>query len=761
MSLQKDYLGRPITYNTTIWPCQVIHGWKPLPTDEGCLEISAGQNGWQLSESSNGWCKISLGSSEKTGWVPKDRIQRGSVEMGTPIKVNYLINTPNLSSIVAPPTQILVSPLSKALYGLLQGLQLATRQTSSLNNASDEVLGIFRSNRELQLFMQSFEQGVSPRFLQFLQLRGQMTFHDLERCEQVSQESALQGIYARCYRLPDGNYHVYIGSSIEMFVRQKGHERCVTSGTKGKHYDIARQASSSRVIVLASVPTKKYLALTEQIFILLFGSYFQYMIKPPTDLDNPFWTDLIWQSTVLWRIASDSFKLSGWERLTKTLGASGLNTLSPIICNATEARTIWSRVVNNDAGVTEFRRPPLVVVHGNGEGSIGLFKSLHPSVPYKSLPDLDLGDQVSIAVELMSNGHPHPAPYAPLPLIGKYTDWLDTSYLAIRIEWRAPSSPTGWYATYLQRTVRGKKSKEGMQHGPFSYRMASMLVAALRRQKFEPQSAWRQEIPDLRIFDISFNHLDRAYNVQELIEREIIPEPVERDLNGVRRDLIGLGFNVAAKPPPGVMQKNRNKCDFCFLASAFPTKEGGEKRGWLRDVKCHPVELGLGTDRCDLCQNYGLLCTFTRSDILRNHPYKDAIFEPRIVRKYFAVPEPKWYTMGQELSASQDEGEGVDLGDLEAEIAEYEGTFVQADSTFQRKLIFLDEDESRAEGGGTQFEEMDVDLEEEEEEEEGERQVEGTEIELGTPVSESEEESDWEFSDVLPRRRPKIISPEL
>ena len=46
------------TNDKTVWPCQVIHSWKPRPTDRGCLEISAGQNGWQLRD-------VSMSDEEK------------------------------------------------------------------------------------------------------------------------------------------------------------------------------------------------------------------------------------------------------------------------------------------------------------------------------------------------------------------------------------------------------------------------------------------------------------------------------------------------------------------------------------------------------------------------------------------------------------------------------------------------------------------------------------------------------------------------
>ncbi|KAL8889676.1 MAG: hypothetical protein Q9215_003086 [Flavoplaca cf. flavocitrina] len=605
---------------------------------------------------------------------------------------------------------------------------------SSLNFATEDVQRILKNSYELAAFEQAFENGIHPKLLQFL--RGEITFKNLERCEQVTAQTNFSGIYGRLYRLADGSRYVYIGSSVNITNRQRSHNQLANVASKGKHYEIAHRAISTSVILLASVPIKRYLLLAEQLFFLLFGSYFEYMIQPPsshTKLHHPHWIQAIWNSVTLWRIASESYKLTGWVPPVLALGAYGLNTLSPI-AGTTSDRTIWTRTTYHDAGFAEFRRPPQHLYIGSrGAGCLNVFGKLVIQLDHRKLPDLKIGDQIGINFELKLDGQPHATPYAPLPLVGKYIDWRDTSYLALRVEWRAPSSPTGWFATYVQRrlatyNIPDSAAKE-KQQSRTNYGVASNLVAAFRRQVFEPLSAWRKEIPDLRILDISYDHLNQAVSIKELIERQILLEPVERDPNEIRQELLGLGFVVAAKPPAGYGGRpNRQKCDHCFLWTTGKT----------------------GT--CSECQKYGLLCTWTEGKTLHTHPHKDAISPPRVDRshKIYPVSEPKWYTMGQELSTLKDTGNGPELEDFETEL-----------------IARRDDDEGENKVGEPQSEEMDVDSDEAEEmdidiNEEGEGTEFGdTGIELGTPIPESEEDGDYELGDVLPHRGPKELSPEL
>lgn len=184
--------------------------------------------------------------------------------------------------------------------------------------------------------------------------------------------------------------------------------------------------------------------------------------------------------------------------------------------------------------------------------------SIFVSFPINRGPFLSINTIVHLAFELRTDGRPHDVSFSRLPLVGNFTDWRDLSKLAVRLEWQTPK---GWYTFYLQHS----ESKEfEPEPAPGPYRDASALLALLNGQAYL-KSAWRTQIPDVRIVDISFDHLSQKILVQECPERET-HEPTKRAARGIISELVHKGFNVTCIAPTKIKDgEGRTMCDSCYV----------------------------------------------------------------------------------------------------------------------------------------------------------------------------------------------------
>lgn len=472
------------TYDNTQWPCRIKYDWRPPRQNlDSEMQVHANEDAWLLTQRSDGWSRISICSSDKMGWVPTWNIEKGSVTANTPTKVNLIANIPTFSSAILsfPPTAS-SSPFARAIHGLLQGWKVTLQTSNSLRFIDSEVQNILTNDSTLAHFEQSLIKDISPSFMKFL--NGDITFDALEQCQGIAR---MAGIYARLYRLPNGTNYIYVGSSLDMTHRQQRHTTEIKNRKTNQHYVIARQAYKTTVILLAKISSENYMLLSEQCFITLFGSYTPFMIEPPvshTSTDYSRWATAVWETVTLWRTSLESFNQTGWTPLGQKLGISGCNVASPIIGSGI-SRTLWTRVIQPDRCIAEFRRSPMQPSEYRPLTSstailnaFGTSRFAALTLPPKGLPGLQPDAVVGIAMELKIDGEPHAAPYCRLPPNGRYTDWRDISFLAVRLEWQTPN---GWRAIYLQRkNVLGKSLEP-----PSSYKAASAMVAAFRRQIYQ------------------------------------------------------------------------------------------------------------------------------------------------------------------------------------------------------------------------------------------------------------------------------------
>lgn len=137
-------------------------------------------------------------------------------------------------------------------------------------------------------------------------------------------------------------------------------------------------------------------------------------------------------------------------------------------------------------------------------------------------------------------------------------DWRDQLQVAVRLKWQTPH---GWYTFYLQE-LESKELESQPASGP--YRNASALLALLKGQTY-PKSDRRTQIHDVRIVDISFDHLSQKINVQECPERET-HEPQELTIKDIERELVYRGFKFTAKVFKAIRDgEGRTMCDSCYV----------------------------------------------------------------------------------------------------------------------------------------------------------------------------------------------------
>ncbi|KAL8755628.1 MAG: hypothetical protein Q9184_004743 [Pyrenodesmia sp. 2 TL-2023] len=527
-------------------------------------------------------------------------------------------------------------PFPKALQGLLRHLQSALRTTNTLDMLNVKAKSILGDDGLVSSLQQRILDGVPSQLRAVLQSQTCSPM-DLERCEQVTKDTrGVSGIYLRLYQLADGTYYIYIGQSKDVWTRTLSHTYDIGAARKdpmkaGRHYRVAMEAVKTTVVILTKVP-EGVLDWSEELMMLLFGSYFDHVVDEP-QTDQPLhvghWAADSWSAYMLWKIAAVSHQRTGWVRVSKKLQAKGCNVGSPVTIGSID-RPIFARVFSRDRTWVEIRRPAVRLTRTPNRGKLmfatmGFTFGLPPNIS----PHLHRDTMVYVAFELRLDG-PHPVPWCRLPLQGKYSDWRELSGLAIRIEWETPQ---GWRATHLQRAQTTSPGPPGIGTLCEAYVTGSAVLAALKRQVWTNPSPWRRTAPSVRMLDIDYDHLAQTINITELTEITRSQQPTERDPRLVRQELEQMGFHVM-RPQLRNFGGNINVpiCDTCL--SMQPPKPC-----------CFSVQ---DSESCDICTHEGRPCTFTDQRDFLNYPISlEVTYFPLLspsTRIIFPVDAPKWFT---------------------------------------------------------------------------------------------------------------------
>ncbi|KAL8974587.1 MAG: hypothetical protein Q9197_001179 [Variospora fuerteventurae] len=553
---------------------KATNAWNPSADKVNtCLAIKRGDYG-RVYNVNGKWTEVLMQNPNRKGWVT-------SLDL--------------LPTAVYPAAAI--SPVERALSAGLDQVKQAIQTTKQLTFLTDDAKKTLGTDHGVQYLKNAIISGMPKKLFGVLN-RASYNIQDLVDCERVEWDSGA-GIYARIYQLPDKRVFVYIGSSGDMWARGNQHSHSTSNGTVSRHYNIARQAVRTVVLVLTRI--KDPILYAEQSMIFLFGSYFGYMTEQPKSGDGILdWVSDNWQAYTLTNTTTAGFGSVGWIPVTKKLGLHGCNIKSPAAGGADTTKLIWVRMRNKENTVAMIRRRPQALGRSKREGNIYLVGQNQINVRLDPAEELVVGTQVYSTFEMRLDGRPHEAPLFRLPLVGGFSDWREISTIGVKMEW---NTSKGWRAKYVQRIQMNPSITGQVQHAPVLYIQGSALLAAFKSQIFDNPSGWREQLGPLRIVDVWFDRRTQEVQIRENMNLSRIPEPTRRPLEEVRNELSGLGFLfVKTGEWPLVHGKTRDSCDSCCI-------------GHVKKFEC------LGKISCNHCMLDGRPCTWTPTAQLKANPH--------------------------------------------------------------------------------------------------------------------------------------------
>ncbi|KAL8927269.1 MAG: hypothetical protein Q9208_002445 [Pyrenodesmia sp. 3 TL-2023] len=537
---------------------KAVKAWTPLGEKaKTCLAIQAGDLG-RVCNTNGNWTEVMMQKPDRRGWVPTNHIMTRPQYRDAPIKVHSQVASLDLLPTAAYPA-VATSPVERALSAALKQIQQAVHTTNQVTFLKDDAKETIGTDQNVKNLTSAIIHGMPKRLFQVLN-SGNYDIRDLVGCNRVEKDAGA-GIYARIYQLDDGRTFVYIGSSADMWKRGQQHDNA-TKDTDSRHYNIARKAARTAVIILTRI--KSPILYAEQSMILLFGSYFSFISEKPKTGDGMLdWVSDNWQAYVLTKISAVGFQSVGWTPVTSKLGLHGCNVKTPASATTDTERLTWVRMRNREGTVAMIRRRPQAIGRARNEGNIYLIGPNQINVKLLPEDELVVGTQVYCTFEMRLDGRPHDAPLFRLPLVGGFSDWREISSIGLRMEW---NTTKGWKAKYVQRTYMNPYMKGKVQHASVLYIQGSAMLAAFRSQIIDNPSEWRDQFGPLRIIDVWFDQKTQAVQVRENTSVSRIPEPTRRPPEEVRKELSDLGFLfVKTGTWPLVHGKTRDSCDSCVL----------------------------------------------------------------------------------------------------------------------------------------------------------------------------------------------------
>ncbi|KAI4276186.1 MAG: hypothetical protein L6R35_006224, partial [Caloplaca aegaea] len=477
---------------------KATNAWSPSADKvNACLAIQKGDYG-RVCNVNGKWTEVMMQNPNRRGWVPSNYIMTRPQYRDVPTIADAQVTSLDLLPTAVYPAAA-TSPVERALSAGLDQVKQAIQMTKQLTFLTDDAKKTFGTDHGVQYLKNAIISGMPKKLFGVLN-RASYNIQDLVDCERVEWNSGA-GVYARIYQLTDNRIFVYIGSSGDMWRRGNEHVNSTNGGTVSRHYNIARQAVRTVVLVLTRI--KDPILYAEQSMIFLFGSYFGYMTQQPKSDDGILdWASDNWQAYNLTKVATAGFRSVGWIPVTKKLGLYGCNIKSPAAGGADTTKLIWVRMRNKENTVAMIRRRPQALGRSKREGNICLIGESQINVRLIPAEELVVGTQVYCTFEMRLDGRPHEAPLFRLPLVGGFSDWREISTIGLKMEW---NTSKGWRAKYVQRIQMNPSITGQVQHAPVLYIQGSALLAAFKSQIFNNPSGWREQFGPLRIVDVWFD----------------------------------------------------------------------------------------------------------------------------------------------------------------------------------------------------------------------------------------------------------------
>ena len=160
-----------------------------------------------------------------------------------------------------------------------------------------------------------------------------MTEQHLGNAQRVTNTTG-SGIHGIFYEMLGGTDNcLYIGKSVEMNRHLEQHSCALRDPEASSfHYSTGKRALSHRMIILALLPAEQdMLALAEQLFVLLTGSYARWLsdIDPNQIASASDWVVQSMHAHALTALAQDVYDQTGWHTIYDVRAVIGLNIASP------------------------------------------------------------------------------------------------------------------------------------------------------------------------------------------------------------------------------------------------------------------------------------------------------------------------------------------------------------------------------------------------------------------------------------------------
>ncbi|KAG9512600.1 hypothetical protein KCU93_g10300, partial [Aureobasidium melanogenum] len=567
-------------------------------------------------------------------------------------------------------------------------------------------------------------QRTNPNLMNLLDSGKPFTVQDLRlACPVLNDIHTLGGIYLRYYATNKGDKAIYIGQSVNMRRRQGDHELNIKNpNKKAYHYRLARGATTREARMMCRTDDRILLDIIEQLMISLLESYAPFVknksrdsveFKLETDIiandptQGPFQIqkteefaekDFTLQSRMLFEVFNRVKHRTKWPGCcdSKDFGARGLNHQSPLVTFARAEQMFWTKMVLPEAGLTQYRRPPIkVAAHNNAAGQPQhdvpvvnnasthriIVSGLSDEEIFAKASELSLqwgadevgppvGVDATVCVEIMHNGAYHPNNWAGLPTVGPWKNWNRANSLAIRLEWAVGGQHyVCYFRSFIQHDIIQDRNKRNTVGAFRPYAVAEGLRRYLEQETVTNPEDWYTYYGRSRVKEVDFEWLRQAWTFTDLTP----PPPVAReslktgqeiytelrragfpdsDIGGERGKIVQRP--VVAKNRPGRIFWTRTTCDRCYIANIdtddlgyLPagTPSRRQKVSRVHD-NCAPWPPEDKDSRyCQHCFDFGMVCTWSPSYELWETPAKlDAIsFQPRTnkSRKILKTPDPR------------------------------------------------------------------------------------------------------------------------
>lgn len=229
--------------------------------------------------------------------------------------------------------------------------------------------------------------------------------------------------------------------------------------------------------------------------------------------------------------------------------------------------------------------------------------------------------KVHLVFEVSPENRPHPRSWLGLPTTCLYEDASRAETLALRIEWdNEHGEIESEYLRYAHTPLLFSTTHEGQYDG---LGLAIGILNHLEnREIVQNKRPFVRDFGKARILHIIVDFFLQKITLQGYLDPpQKVADASIRAQNTIHQDLIAAGAeNINLQLGTFRGTEERTRCDRCLVAHTIAAGNGesGRVEKMCSVIACGAdCVLAVGTNRCTLCQQLGIDCTYT-NDVLEN-----------------------------------------------------------------------------------------------------------------------------------------------